>query len=834
MEGGYWFAPETEETAYLSSKPINSPMQAEVRVVHNLFRNKETGYSVYEVEGSDHRWFKINGYFPAALQMDSYYTVDGVVKDGKYGRILQVLEYHSALPQDEDSIITVLRTLPRLDTRAPAIYKELGSQSLELILENPQEVASRIKWVGIDNALLWQAALKRLKESDVILRTLQTYQIPVIEAKQLLERYPDIIERLKRSPYFLMEEIRGFGFLKCDRVALENGYPFDGQERLEQAMLYVLRQNGARRGDCYMDFLPFTMAVREAVDILIDLKTAREVMKRQGPCEYSIGKRTVPIDREALSKCMREFRTHPKNGRFAFSCVSIPKESLQTALRALRGANRIVIEGNRVYLGTMYEAEITVSRCLKAMIRSEYGVFPEVEEVLDAVCAKEGIVLEARQREAVLRFCAHRGGVCILNGRAGCGKTFTLNIIIKVLEQLYERHNLFFSAKIMAPTGKAAQVAHNSTGLPAFTVHKALHLVADNGQDTEVSIGGDVVVIDEFSMMGLSLSSILLKSISSGVKTIIMGDYEQLPSIDPGNVLRDIISSGVVPMVTLDVVKRQAEGSGILYNANRILDGESIQSKIVNKGKIRDNAFIFRVDDAVSGRKAMVEMYKKMWKCGYSIDDIQVLCPQKRTEVGIDAMNYFLQAELNPPKGGKEIICKYIDIHEDDGTVKTAKLMFREGDKVIHTSNDYGMRFYSYQKGMGFVEDLSRVGIVNGETGRIAKIMEVKDGKSTHQRIYVQYGKNQYAMYEEDNWDNISMAYAMTIHRAQGSQWPIVIAPIMFCNRRMLTRGILYTLYTRAQEASMIYGTVDSIKFAIDNNPSIHRNTWLKERLRDA
>lgn len=829
---GYWFAPETDETAFLASMPINSPIQAEVRAVHKLFRNEETGYSVYEVEGSDHRWFKINGYFPTELRADSYYTVDGVVKDGKYGRILQVLEYRSALPRDEDGIITVLRTLPRLDTRAPAIYKVLGPDSLDLILENPQEVAARVKWVGLDNVFLWQAALKSLKESDVILRTLQAYQVPASEAKHLLEKYPDIIERLNRSPYFLTEEIRGFGFPKCDRIALENGYPFDGQDRLEQAMLYVLRQNGARRGDCYMDFSPFAAAVKEVVDIFINYKTAQEIMRRGGPCEFAIGKSTIPVNRDKLERYIKEFRAHPGKGRFAFPCVSISKELLQAALGALRGANKIIIEDDRVYLGSMYEAEVTVSRCLKAMTQSEYGIFPDAEEVLDAVCAKESISLETRQREAVLRFCAHRGGVFVLNGRAGCGKTFTLNIIIKVLEQLYKRHNLFFSAKTMAPTGKAAQVAHKSTGLPAFTVHKALRLVADKDLDTEVSIGGEVVVIDEFSMMGISLSSILLKSIASGVKTIIMGDFEQLPSIDPGNVLRDIITSGVVPVVTLDVVKRQAEGSGILYNANRILNGEPIRSKIVNEGRIRDNAFIFRADDAVTGRKAMVEMYKKMWESGYLIDDIQVLCPQKRTEVGIDAMNYFLQAEMNPPKGGREAFCKYLDIHDDDGSVKTAKLMFREGDKVIHTSNNYDMRFFNYQRGMGFVEDLERVGIVNGETGRIAKIMEVKDGKTSHKRIYVQYGKNQYAMYE-DVWDDLSMAYAMTIHRAQGSQWPIVIAPVMFCNRSMLTRSILYTLYTRAQEASMIYGTAESIRFAIDNNPSVHRNTWLKERLRE-
>jgi len=830
---GFWFAPETEETFFLSSKAINEEMQVEARAVRNIFRNAENGYSVYDVEDTNHRWFKISGYFPTDLKIDAYYTFTGLVKDGKYGRVLQVTDYHSALPRDEQGIITMLRTLPRLDTRAPAIYDVLGEEALEIILSDPDMVAARVKWVSKEDAVLWQKALKTVKEADVILQTLQSYQIPSSAARQLLEKYPDIIERLKRSPYFLIEEVRGFGFQKCDRIALENGYPFDGEERLQQAMLYVLRQDGMRYGNCYMEAPQFSLAVKAAVDIRIDFRTAQELLRKRGLCEYLLGTRKVPIDRGSLTAALKSFREHPGNGRFFYSCAQISDSALQTALSGLRGASKIVVENDRVYLGRMYEAETAVARCLKAMTASEYGDFPEVEQVMDEVCREEGVSLEKQQREAVLQFCSGRGGVFVLNGRAGCGKTFTLNIIIKVLDRLYRMHGLCFSAKVMAPTGKAAQVAHNSTGLPASTVHRALHLVADGLQNTEVSIGGECVVIDEFSMMGLSLSAILLKSIAPGVKTIIMGDFEQLPSIDPGNVLRDIIASGMVPVVTLDVVKRQAEGSGILQNANKILNGEKIRSSIVNEGKVRNNAFIFRTNDPIKCRNSIIEMVMKMRKRGYRMDDIQVLCPQKKTDVGIDSLNYFLQERLNPPNGGKEVLSKMVDIHTEDGSPKTVKLMFREGDKVIHTANNYDMKFYNYQKGVGFTEDVTRVGIVNGETGRIAKIIDYKDGKTFHKRVYVQYGKNQYAMYE-DAWDELSMAYAMTIHRAQGSQWPIVIAPVMLCNRTMLTRGILYTLYTRAQESSMLYGTEDAIQYAIGNNPAIHRNSWLKERLREA
>lgn len=439
--------------------------------------------------------------------------------------------------------------------------------------------------------------------------------------------------------------------------------------------------------------------------------------------------------------------------------------------------------------------------------------------------------MEKKQREAVLRFCRAKGGVFVLNGRAGCGKTFTLNIIIKVMTELYRRQGGCFSAKIMAPTGKAAQVAHKSTGLPASTVHKALHLVADSNEESTVTITGDCVVVDEFSMMGLTLAASLLKAITPGTKLIIMGDYEQLPSIDPGNVLRDIIESGIVPVVTLNVVRRQAEGSGILYNANRILDGDMIQSKIVKEKTLENNAYLYRSETPPACRDKIVEMVTKLRKRGFTQDDIQVLCPQKLTEVGIDSLNYFLQQAMNPSKGKPECFSKEIEIRDTNGTLQKQRLMLREGDKVINTANDYEKKFYNYSKGVGFTEDFCRTGIVNGEVGRIAVITDVKDGKTTHRRIYVRYGPNQYALYEDD-WNDLSLAYAMTIHRAQGSQWPIVIAPIMGCNRKMLNRKLFYTLYTRAQKTSIIYGEAEAIQYAVENDASSQRLTRLKERLR--
>ena len=335
-------------------------------------------------------------------------------------------------------------------------------------------------------------------------------------------------------------------------------------------------------------------------------------------------------------------------------------------------------------------------------------------------------------------------------------------------------------------------------------------------------------------MVGINLAATLLSSIAGGTKVIIMGDFHQLPSIDPGNVLKDIIDSGTIPVVTLNVVKRQGAGSGVLFNANEILEGRAIHSVKVNNSGVKDNAYIYRSDEPVTTRNSIVSMVAAMRKRGYQLKDIQVLCPQKQTDVGVYAMNYALQSVFNPPSETKaEVFSQQISIHDETGNLQTIRLMLREGDKVVNTANNYDMRFFTWQRGVGFTEDFSRRGIVNGEMGRIAKITKVKDGKTIRQRVYVQVNSGQFVMYE-DNWDDLTLAYAMTIHRAQGSQWPIVIAPIMSCNRSMLGRQILYTLYTRAREATVLYGTSESIQYAIDNIYSTKRNTWLRERLQQA
>lgn len=832
MRDGYWFAPETEENSFLNSFALGKDVTVEVRIAKNVYRNDSSGYSVYEVENSAHRWFKVSGFFPTEMSIDTYYIIEGTVKKGRFGRELSMISYKSALPQTKEGILTVLRTLPRLDTRAQVVYETLGPQALKLILEDPEEVVRQVKGVGIKLANRWQESLRNVKESDIVLQTLKDYKIPQKAAKQLIEKYPDILERLQSSPYFLIEEVQGFSFLKCDKIALDNGYPVNGQERLQQAMLYVLENTCFSKGDCYMDYPSFLGELRKVVDIRIDFRCARTLLKDTNEIlTYQYGSREFSVNRAALYHAFQEWKVTPTQAPFFYTCERICDEDLDLALSVQRSANKIVIEEDRVYPGDFYQAEETVSRRLIDLSASEYGQFgiTEVTAVMDQVCKEEGVSLEEKQKEAVLSICRARGGVFVLNGQAGCGKTFTLNIIIKVLLELYAQNKSSFSAQIMAPTGKAAQVAHKATGLPASTIHRALHLGEYNRKAGGASLHCDCIVIDEFSMVGIKLAATLLEAVSLGTKVVIMGDHEQLPSIESGNVLYDIISSGRIPVITLNVVKRQGDGSGIIYNANQILKGEMIRSQIRNNLGIQNNAYLFSAKSPQACSQLMLGAIIKAKNNGYSMDDIQVLCPQKKTAVGVDSMNYFIQDKLNPPGEKKEVFNKVVVIQDEDGEEKRVKLMFREGDKVIQTVNDYQMKFYDRDKNGYFTENLLQTGIVNGETGRIAKIEEVKMKDSVHHNIYVKFGEL-YAKYEDD-WSDLSLAYAITVHRAQGSQWPIIIAPIMMCNRIMLTRSLFYTLYTRAQDTSLIYCSKEALSYAIQNNITSSRKTWLKQRL---
>lgn len=830
-DGGYNYAPEIASEGYLNKYQLKETVMLTVLVQLELYRNEANGWSVYMVEAEDYR-FKISGTFTASLSLGTYYQITGTVDEYNNERQVSVKKYEAADVASEEEILNVLRTIEELNTSAYSVYRKYGPNILKDIKEAPEKVA-RTLCVPLQDVSKWKAKLCENSEVEGAFSILKEYGISDRAAKELLDKYSVfVLQKIEENPYFLIDELSDFSFKKCDEIALKKGYPYDGPERVMYGILSILAEASYQKGHCFLPDEEFNPKVRSVLNFKLNYRQAYSLYKTheeqrifyQG--EYVSGW----CDREALRTAMIEWQAGTKSEPFAFYYVELSDEAIANGMRLLLNTNRVVKkdfdDGHSIFqLGYLSRAEETVASVAKSLCEAEYDSFPDNEDILNKVCEHEGVILEEKQREAALRFTKAKGGLFILNGAAGCGKTFVLNLIIKTLKEAYKKRHAEFNAKVLAPTGKAAQVAHNATSLVGHTIHRELGYIRSSFLDRSGEmISEDCLIVDEFSMVDISLASELFSHIGLGTKVIILGDTEQLPSIGPGSVLKDMINSQVIPMVTLNVVKRQAGGSAILENAQRILRGEPIVQKVLNKD---GDAHVVYKEDLLSVRNVIMNLARKTTKM-YGLKNVQVLCPQKKTQVGVEVMNYCIQAAVNPVKPGDVVIpAKKIKVNtgskEEDRT-----LYFKAGDKVIHTKNDYNMHWYYVHELLGLTVNQERVGIINGEMGIIAKVEISPDKKK--KKIYVKYPDG-YVIYEND-FSELEHAYAITIHKSQGSQWPVVISPVCSVNKIMLSRKIMYTLYTRAQNLSFVIGDQAAIEYAVKNNKNAYRYTDLENKLR--
>jgi len=833
--------PETEENGPLAKYRIGDSIHKTVRIMSCIYFGNQ-GFAVYEVDENDRR-FTIAGNFPYQLSMNAFYKITGEVSLDKKGiRQIKVSDCEATLPTTEQGIITVLQTLHGLDTQAHKLYSIVGPDVLELLQNDPAKVASLVKGVGIKRAKAWQAELLAMRANDKQLKKLYDFGLNQKQATSLVAEYGfGVCDTVTVNPYFLMGKIRGFSFKKCDKIALDAGMSIRSPERIRMGMLYTLTAIG-NKGHCTYPYDTFMLAVHQLLDIFLNLKTARQLVKSSKGGNKIIGKwgsknYTIPVDvlREELDEWTS--RSHPKGESFMYYLDYIETPLMEDALKDLQTGDHLVVEevdGQKfVTPGCYYKAEVEIAANIRDIAINERLPFSNVNEVINKILLEQGITLEQKQMEAVQRICKAEGGVFVLNGSAGCGKTFTLNIIMRVLKHLYQvQHSTMFSPGILAPTGKAAKVAAKSTKLQAQTIHKALGLISADISASKLisntSVSNNCIVIDEFSMVDEVLCAQLLSGIPKTAKVIFLGDTEQLPSIRPGRVLKDIIESNCVPVLTLDVVKRQGTNSGILQNANKIIRGENIDSVIVNKNGMDGNAYIYVCDDPQKTQSNVLRMAQNCGLRKFQSGEVQVLCPLKAGTTGTDELNYQLQQVLNPAVEGQEIVVGTNYFRKPDGNEFTTPASFRVGDCVIHTKNNYDQPWYTKHPINGFIE-ISKTGVVNGDTGIVAAISTYKDGANqTHRVLYVRY-EDHYIAYDND-YEELSLSYALTIHKSQGSQWPIVICPIVQ-HTFLLNRKLLYTMYTRASSSIVLIAQRRLIDMAIGDNKEDMRLTLLKERL---
>lgn len=805
---------------------------------NETFYSEESGFGVYWCKDENENCFPIKGTFISPLAIGQTYLIEGKVDTYKNEKQINVTAIKNVKPKTKEGIVAYLQTLKGLKTRAKLIYNKFGDESIEILKTNPLKVAKEIKGIGEKSVLKWQKQLLEMEDSEETISTLLTFGLSMKQARKLYDEYGDkIVEKIEDNPYFLAREVKGYGFERCDRIAREIGYNIKSQYRIQEGIIFVL-EKASQDGHCY---LPVDKLVEKSIDLLnvrLSIPEMIELSKEKEEfIKYNIGgNQEYIVNRYGIITKLRSYKKANKwtknNKELRYPVVQFEEDEIKKEIKSLQLQKAIEIENDKVYLKSLYDAEIMTAYYIKEILENErdINVNIDIEEELNKYCKHQNIELEDMQRRAVLDFAKTLGGLCVLNGSAGCGKTFTLKIILQMIEKQFKKQGKKAEVMILAPTGKASKVASKSTGRKCMTIHRGLGYHPKFGFEYNArnKLSVDVVVVDEASMLDIVLARNLFAAIPKTAKVILIGDTNQLPAVGAGNVLKDIIKSNKAKVITLNVVKRQGAESGIIKNANKIINKEKIYSCLDTK-----DAYIVEKETPQEVQKIIIKSIKRLLEKGYSLEDIQVLCPQKTGVIGTSYLNFLLQKVFNPIEYKYKVLNKTLKLKlsPSDKEPTILKLYFKKGDKVIHIKNDYDI-YWRRKTANGYEKIENEFGITNGECGIIEEIFEGKN-KDGEKEIYiaVKYDVDRYILYTKEDVENLEHAYALTIHKSQGSEWRAVIIPIMYQNYIMLENSLFYTAYTRAEEFNIVVGQDKAIKHAIKTTKSKNRYTALKQRL---
>ena len=745
-------------------------------VEHIIYRNEENTYTVFEVQ-SEEGMITCTG-FPAAISEGESCVVTGeAVHHAVYGEQFKVSGYKAIPPETAQAMLRYLSSGAVKgigQALAGRIVKKFGNDTLRIMDEEPERLAE-IKGISERKAreiALFVAEKRELRDAMLFL---QQYGVTNAVALKIWKTYgAQMYNVLKENPYQLAEDIHGIGFATADEIAERAGISAQSEFRIRSGILYTLSMSLAE-GSSYLP---------------------REVL---------------------LSK--------------AAELLQIPEELMEIQLDNLAVERRVRIrrkgEEIQVYSNTAWREEQQIARMLAEIeaepVRQGAG---RPEEVLAELEREENIELDGLQREAVLMAARH--AVLIVSGGPGTGKTTTINTIIRYLK----RENL--EVLLAAPTGRAAKRMTEATGCEAMTIHRLLGVraVVEGGENTfatEAELGrgngnaaysyfdkgpdnpleADAIIIDEMSMVDMHLFCSFLKAVMPGTRLILVGDVNQLPSVGPGRVLQDLIGSGAFRTVMLTRIFRQAMESDIVTNAHRILSGE--MPTLSNRS--RDFFFLER-DNAPVIYKHTVELMRDKLP-GYlhcETGEIQVLTPMRKGPLGVNRLNEVLQSVLNPPSPRKN-------------EVRRQEIVFREGDKVMQTRNNYQIE-WEIRGNYGLRID-GGTGVFNGDAGVIQNI------DSEAETVTVCFDEERIVEYPFSDLDDLEPAYAVTVHKSQGSEYPAVILPLLSGPAGLFTRNLLYTAVTRARDCVVILGSRQAVMQMTANVRENRRYTGLKERIHE-
>ena len=725
-------------------------------VEHIVFRNEENGYTVFHLENEDGEVTCV-GNLNFITEGEMLELEGEYVNHSVYGNQLKVSAYCVKEPEDLVSIERYLGSgaIKGIgQTMASRIVKKFREDTFRIIEEEPERLAE-IKGISERKAMEIASQMEEKKDMRKSMIYLQKYGISTKLAAKIYQRYGMKVHQvLEENPYRLADDIEGVGFRTADEIAARIGIHTDSDYRIRSGLFYVLQQAVAE-GHIY---LPEELLLRRAKVLL--------------------GIEIEDIEKYIMDLCMER----------------------KTVMKEEDG--KVI-----VYPAHYYYMELNTAKMLNDLDIDCQMPEDMMEKRLRAVEEKEKIELDPLQHKAVIESIKH--GLLILTGGPGTGKTTTINTMIRFFE------SEGMSILLAAPTGRAAKRMTEATGYEAQTIHRLLEV---NGNPEEESTGGflknrenpleaDVIIIDEMSMVDLNLMHALLSAVVQGTRLILVGDVDQLPSVGPGSVLKDIISSERFHVVTLTKIFRQAGESDIIMNAHKINAGEPVE---LNK-KSRDFFFVKcdEADTIIGGIIALIQRKLPQYVHAHP-NEIQVMTPTRKGLLGVERMNVILQKYLNPADEKKKE-------REINGR------LFREGDKVMQIKNNYQLEWEICTR-FGLTVDKG-MGVFNGDMGVISEINEYKE------TVEVEYDEGRKVKYGFDMVDELELAYAITVHKSQGSEYPAVILPLLPGPKLLYSRNLLYTAVTRAKKCLTIIGSDATFQEMIRNKREQERYTSLAERI---
>ena len=835
VEGEFYNAEAIEKKNPLESYQEGDEVSLIYIPIKEITYKENNGFGAYVCENNDDvsnpPTFVICGTILDRLDLGQTYKSDGTVaiRHGSYQ--LHIKNITKVFPETKHGIISFMQSLSGLKFQADVIYDAFGHNSLDVIKNQPDKILKLIPGTYREQINEWKKEIEECRNGYGLLSELMALGMKPAQAKKVFDEFGELaILKIQQDPYFLIGKVRGYGFKRCDAIGKDLGIKPNDPSRISTGILYTMQTLMMNGSTCIERKTVVKSCVRE-LSIRMTYREMIDAMKTNNPIyPYQYGSHTYPI---ALEKIRSDYvlysSAYSQTDKVEARTVvyAITEDEIESILETLQLGNKIVIEDDMVYIRKYYDEEVNIAYYLRQidMHKKPYDI-DMVTRKVDAYCNSRGIELEARQREAVISVCSNEGGANIINGAAGCGKTFCIKVALGVLEEIMNGENRIMSKVIIAPTGKAARVAYKATGIDSYTIHRLLQYRPNEGFFFNAwnRLPYDCIVIDECSMLDTNLACDLLSAIHFGTKVIMMGDTNQLPSIGAGNVFHDIIASGSIPVTTLNVIKRQGADSGIVINARQIINGEPITTQ-------RE-----RMDSLVVGAdtdKDYIERIKKYCNKALesnSMEELQILSPMKRGITGTNYLNYIMQETYNINSDATRILKGKFEVKIDD-EVQNLKLYFRTGDKVINTRNDYKAPWYYANKGVLYLDE-THAGITNGEVGRIVKMIESRDSDGNpNQKIVVKF-EDKYIIYE-NNFDDLELAYAITIHRSQGSEWNAIMVILNRSHKSMIDRNLFYTGITRSKKYSVVISDPETIRYGVSNTRSTDRSTGLIKRLHE-